>query len=297
MLRMRATVMAAVILLCGSVFGDPQSDRPGENEEGAPRHDSPAADRQGMPPLLRAFDVDGDGHLSSQEIDDAATTLKGLDADNDGKISPKEFRKMRAKINHRRGPDNFERDRPPSRDFDRRRGPRNPGGDFDREFERDRRPPRDFDRRRGPRNPGGDFDREFERDRRPPRDFDRRRGPRNPGGDFDRNFDRSRRGPPRDFDQDRPRPFSEDSRADLDRRRGPPGGGPRNGEQNQNLQRGRPSSLDGLIDRIFERDEDGDGRLSRDEMSERGQRMFDWTDTDRNGLVDRFEIESVLTKK
>ena len=270
MLRMRATVMAAVILLCGSVFGDPQSDRAGENEEGAPRHDSPVADRQGMPPLLRAFDVDGDGHLSSQEIDDAATTLKGLDADNDGKISPKEFRKMRAKINPRRGPDDFERDRPPSRDFNRRRGPRNPGGDFDRDFERDRRPPRDFDRRRGPRNPGGDVD---------------------------RNFDRSRPGPPRNFDQDRPRPFSEDSRGDFDRRRGPPAGGPRNGEQNQNLQGGRPSSLDGLIDRIFERDEDGDGRLSRDEMSERGQRMFDWTDTDRNGLVDRFEIESVLTKK
>ena len=49
--------------------------------------------RGGWPPnpLLRVFDTDGDGSLSSREIDDASTKLRALDANNDGKVTADEI--------------------------------------------------------------------------------------------------------------------------------------------------------------------------------------------------------------
>ena len=52
-----------------------------------------------------------------------------------------------------------------------------------------------------------------------------------------------------------------------------------------------------MIDRFFEHDEDGDGRLSREEMPQRARRLFDRADTDQDGMADRAEVESALAKK
>ena len=77
--------------------------------------------------------------------------------------------------------------------------------------------------------------------------------------DFDRDFDRSdRRRPPEDFDRsDRRRPpedFDEDT------------GQKRNG-------------VTSMVDQLFdENDNDGDSKLSRDEIPESGQRIFDRAD-------------------
>tara|TARA_R110002049_G_scaffold72490_7_gene187548 strand:- start:127260 stop:129368 length:2109 start_codon:yes stop_codon:yes gene_type:complete len=47
---------------------------------------------QQTPPLLRIFDVDGDGELSLKEIDSAAGALRKLDRNHDGKLTIDEFR-------------------------------------------------------------------------------------------------------------------------------------------------------------------------------------------------------------
>ncbi|TWU59266.1 EF hand [Rubripirellula tenax] len=47
---------------------------------------------QQMPPLLRIFDADGDGELSSKEIDAAASALRKLDQNRDGRLTAEEFR-------------------------------------------------------------------------------------------------------------------------------------------------------------------------------------------------------------
>ena len=41
---------------------------------------------------MTALDVDGDGELSTQEIENAAVVLKSLDKDKDGKLSAEELR-------------------------------------------------------------------------------------------------------------------------------------------------------------------------------------------------------------
>ena len=60
---------------------------PGEQRRG------PGESRFQMPPipLIRALDADGDGKLSKQEIENAATALKKLDKDGDGKLSQDEI--------------------------------------------------------------------------------------------------------------------------------------------------------------------------------------------------------------
>ncbi|QDT05055.1 EF hand [Rubripirellula lacrimiformis] len=47
---------------------------------------------QQTPPLLRIFDADADGELSSKEIDAAANALRGLDQNRDGKLTAEELR-------------------------------------------------------------------------------------------------------------------------------------------------------------------------------------------------------------
>ena len=47
---------------------------------------------QQTPPLLRVFDADGDGEISSKEIDAAAAALRKLDRNSDGKVTFEEFR-------------------------------------------------------------------------------------------------------------------------------------------------------------------------------------------------------------
>jgi collagen type III alpha len=44
-----------------------------------------------MMPVLKALDADGDGELSSSEIDNATTALRSLDADSSGSLSSEEM--------------------------------------------------------------------------------------------------------------------------------------------------------------------------------------------------------------
>ncbi|TWU09801.1 EF-hand domain-containing protein [Allorhodopirellula heiligendammensis] len=50
------------------------------------------SETQPVPPLMRVFDTDGDGELSSEEIDAAANALRKLDKNRDGKLTAEELR-------------------------------------------------------------------------------------------------------------------------------------------------------------------------------------------------------------
>jgi Ca2+-binding EF-hand superfamily protein len=52
-----------------------------------------------------------------------------------------------------------------------------------------------------------------------------------------------------------------------------------------------------VINRLFENDRDGDGKLSRDEVPQGKEGIFDLADTNQDGYVDRSELESALRKK
>jgi len=52
-----------------------------------------------------------------------------------------------------------------------------------------------------------------------------------------------------------------------------------------------------VINRLFENDRDGDGKLSRDEVPQGKEGIFDLADTNQDGRVDRSELESALRKK
>ncbi|TWT64874.1 EF-hand domain-containing protein [Allorhodopirellula solitaria] len=65
----------------------------GPGGRGGPRGQGSGETRtQPMSPLLRFFDADGDGEVSSSEMDEAATTLRNLDRNRDGKLTGEELR-------------------------------------------------------------------------------------------------------------------------------------------------------------------------------------------------------------
>lgn len=59
---------------------------------GMRQQQGPGSNNQQTPPLLRVFDVDGDGQLSASEIDNAASALRKLDSDRNGRLSAEELR-------------------------------------------------------------------------------------------------------------------------------------------------------------------------------------------------------------
>jgi len=126
--------------------------------------------------------------------------------------------------------------------------------------------------------------------RGPPEDFER--GRRGPSEDFERgrrgpseDFERGRRGPPEDFERGR---------------RGPPDRGRSEGNERRGFQQEGSAQRTGVsrvINRLFENDRDGDDKLSRDEVPQGKQGIFDLADTNQDGHVDRSELESALRKK
>lgn len=153
-------------------------------------------------PIIIVLDVNKDGEISKEEMENATAALQKLDKDKNGKLTEEELRP------------NFG-----GRDGDRR-GPGGPDG----------RGQRDGDRR-GPGGPEG----------RGPRDGDRGR---NDGGDGDRN--RNRGG---DF-----------------------------------------------LERIMKNDKNEDGKLTKEELPERMQPMFDRIDTNKDKEIDKEELIKMMER-
>lgn len=116
---------------------------PGDGDRGDRRRGERGPGRHGPPPIIAALDADGDGVISSAEIDGAAAALKTLDKNEDGELTIEELRPKRPD-HHRDGPAEF---------AFRPRGPEGPDGRLGppEGGERDR-----GDRRRGPGRRGRD---------------------------------------------------------------------------------------------------------------------------------------------
>ena len=50
------------------------------------------------------------------------------------------------------------------------------------------------------------------------------------------------------------------------------------------------------VERFLERDEDGDGRVGRDELPERMRRRFERIDSNHDGYIDREELEVMFER-
>lgn len=78
------TVAALGVVTCAQGPSDaPRGERTGPGRGGPP---------QFMSPLLRTFDLNGDGTIDAAEMAKAAETLKSLDANKDGKLTADELR-------------------------------------------------------------------------------------------------------------------------------------------------------------------------------------------------------------
>jgi len=64
----------------------------GGNGEDAPPPPPPKGKGKGLGPIVAALDIDKDGTLSADEIEDAPQALLALDKNDDGVISPKELK-------------------------------------------------------------------------------------------------------------------------------------------------------------------------------------------------------------
>ncbi len=211
-----------------------------------------------MYPVMNTLDADNDGEISASEIENAAASLKRIDRNGDGKLTIDEMRPVYA--SGREG-----RMGPPERRGDGGRPP----------FSRDGAGRPDRDRPDGVRP-----------------DMDR------PNGDSPARGDRTRDGGARDGDRDGDRPGgrrpgmtrrgpSEDSDSATETRRR---GGPRSADRRA----GDPSPF---FARLFEeRDKDGDGKLSGDEIPPQMAGRLDRIDSDGDKAVSREEMQSMMEK-
>ncbi len=105
---MKKLLVFSLLLLASSVFastataqrGGPPGGGPGGGRGfggsggGGPGGGGPGGGggrMMAMMPVLKALDADGDGELSSSEIDNAVTALRSLDADKSGSLSSSEM--------------------------------------------------------------------------------------------------------------------------------------------------------------------------------------------------------------
>ena len=91
-----AIVFCLFALASDSLLNAQRNNGPRGGQRGGQRGERSQRQGQGMrgqtPPLLRVFDTDGDGELSPEEIDAAATSLRKLDRDQDGRLTANELR-------------------------------------------------------------------------------------------------------------------------------------------------------------------------------------------------------------
>lgn len=216
----------------------PQRRRGQEGQQRGRRPDQPQRDRRDRPggfgrftppqqPLMTALDTDNDGVISAEEIEKAAAALKKLDQDEDGKLSAEELRAV------------------PGRGF----GDREAGG-------------------RGAFGARGGFG---------------RRGPF--GG----------RGQPDERDA-----------GELGQRRGRGGFGP--GGIGRGGFGGRPGGDQGAprgafgfaapnsVEGILSRDQNGDGKVTKDEWLAPLERIFDRADANGDGALDKEEMDRIAER-
>ncbi|MEZ6054984.1 MAG: hypothetical protein R3C02_27025, partial [Planctomycetaceae bacterium] len=126
-------------------------------------------------------------------------------------------------------------------------------------------------------------------------------GDRGPGGPFGGagGFDGPRFGGrgPRGPRPDGPRPEGPRPEGRGPEDRGPEDSGPEDRDPQGPPPRGRrPFDPTVMIDHVMSRDEDGDSKLSEDEVPERMSRFFELVDTDDDGFVTREELTEIAEK-
>lgn len=246
----------------GPEFSPPPSReaRRGEAEHG------PRPPGAGGGPIFRALDADRDGKLSADEIAGAENALKSLDKDGDGEITREEVAARGARPEGRRP----RPDRPRPDDFPGRGGP-------------DRRGPEGRgDEPRGPR----EFERPEEHPRRrPPEEWRQHEHHRHGESDRDSEFRRERPERGRAGDEDRP-----GSREPRERPRW-------NSEAEDRLPPDRRSAIqDQFLQRVMQRDANGNGKLEGDEIPQPLKEHMEMIDGNRDGVLDDAELRAAAVE-
>jgi collagen type III alpha len=202
------------------------------------RPDGPAPDSPqdgpsvGKLPIVAALDENGDGEISPAEIEKATEALKGLDEDGDGKLSEEEIRPRPAPRGE--GPDGP----PPAPDRERMRGPDRPPG--------------------GGRDPAQFIDRLMQADANGDGKISKEEAPERLAANFDA------------ADQNGDGFWDKSDLSEIAARFG----GRRGGDRGQGPPPGGPGGMGGspeeFVDRLFRLDADGDGKLTREELSQMG---------------------------
>lgn len=228
---MKKTTMSLAIAVLVTVIG---VGALGAQERGRRGEGGPPPDGPpgpGPSPLVAALDENGDGEISPDEIEKASESLKGLDANSDGKLSGEEIRPRPG-----RGPAG--QGNPPDAEA-RGRGPEGVGGG-----------------ERGGRDPAQFLERLMQADANGDGKISKEEAPER----LQANFDRMDQNSDGFLDKEDISGMA----ARMGGRRGPEGpGGPGGAGPG-------PGSPEGFVERLFQFDADGDGKLSREELAQMG---------------------------
>ena len=255
-------------------------DRPGNREgRNARRPEDPP-----MNPVIELLDADHNHEISSEEIANATAVLKKLDRNQDGRLTPDEFHPAGAgegrpgvgRPDAAGGP--FGRGRPPAEG--------DAGGD------RARRP--------GASGDGGFVERIMAMDENKDGKLSKDELPER----MQRMIERADMNEDGFLSQEELKQMSErmgqrrggaaGGRPDGQGRPGPAGGSDRpreGGDANSEPPGGRDA--DGFIERLLSFDENEDGKLSKEELPERMQGMIEGIDANKDGVIDKGEMEQM----